>query len=187
MFTKKQTDDPQPQQQPPIDEDVEPPKAGPDGFLSREWTSWEWRQAEKRLTGGGRPSEAVRNDLAQLDALLTQTQAMVADMARMKHELQARIDEAAGSADQRFLPGGIVTSGAKPHLGQIAELRRQHAAAAAVMQEAKDEESRLRVLRGEISTAGGQVAGSRVRVPTDGNRAYSYSSDRVIDGKVISG
>ncbi len=41
------------------------------------------------------------------------------------------------------------------------------------MQEAKMEESRL---RGEVSAAGAQVAGSRVRVPDDGNRAYSYSS-----------
>lgn len=186
MFTKQKPDDPQPEQSAPIDDDVEPPKVGPDGFMSREWSRWEMLRAEKRLTGTRRPSEQTLSDLAQLDALIEQTQAMVQTTARMKVTLQARIDEAAGNADRRFLPGGLVAWGTKPHLGKLAELRRQHGQAAAAMQEAKDEEVRLRVLRGEFS-AGAQVAGSRVRVPDDGNRAYSYSADRVIDGKVISG
>jgi hypothetical protein len=29
--------------------------------------------------------------------------------------------------------------------------------------------------------------GSRVRVPDDGNKQYSYSADRIVDNKVISG
>ncbi|MDQ3127299.1 MAG: hypothetical protein M3Q66_02415 [Chloroflexota bacterium] len=88
MFTRKHPGPAIAEPVPPPDPDAEPSKVGPDGFLSREWSSWQWRDAERRLGRTKRvnaitytpdqtrqlvAAQAVRNEAAAaVDRLTTQ-------------------------------------------------------------------------------------------------------------------
>ncbi len=164
--------------------DQEPPKVGPDGFLNPAWTAWEWRVAERRLTGVRRPSEATRNMLARFDAAIEDAALLVQRVALKKRGLAEEIDKAAAGADRRFLAGGIVVGG-KPNIGLLQELRQQHAAAVTLLDEAKQAEVALRVQRNEFPSGQSVArASTEVRVPEDQSRPYSYSDDKIVDGKV---
>lgn len=86
--------------------DPEPPKIGPDGFLTAAWGQWEWRQAERQLqarTALGRigytPSQtaAVTAATRDRDSDLTVVARLQEQRAEMVQELgrrRARLEDA---------------------------------------------------------------------------------------------
>lgn len=97
MFTRKPVAQPVATVAPVVDADPEPPKVGPDGFMSPEYVRWEWRQAERRVE--------INRQLARIDYTAAQTKAWIAarnerDQAESRYdalrERKALLQRAAG-------------------------------------------------------------------------------------------
>lgn len=60
MFTRKPAAQPVATVAPVVDADPEPRKLDAHGYITPEWTRWEWRDAERRVRANRQPTQYER-------------------------------------------------------------------------------------------------------------------------------
>jgi hypothetical protein len=73
-------------------DDPPPPRVDPNGFMTPEYSRWQWRQAERRLNGGrGRSPNPGPSRLQQLEIEEFRLDAEVDRVQRRKTDLEVRL------------------------------------------------------------------------------------------------
>jgi hypothetical protein len=141
--------------------EIEPPKASPDGFLSKQWTRWEHRQAEARLD---KPDAGPREALiAEWDTTIEKARQLTEEAALAKSVIAKEL-EAAKERQTVYGSGGRVDY-VRPDRMQIGLLIAKLNAAAVLLESCKSTEVEARVARNEFAAR--KVRWAPAREPDD--------------------
>lgn len=171
------------------DDDPEPRRAGPDGFLSKEWAAWEARRMERRQKNippdrlMSEPPELSALDvhLNEMDGLIAQAADVVEGFGRARLEVRQELDELlrkqAEAAGRQGWAGSIP---AIPAGEKIRRLRGKLEYLDGALSEARAFESEIRGIRNKAASATPRRPNDAIEYHPGWNA--TYNPVHIVDG-----